>query len=32
MSQLLADGGVDRRVRGEENASDHAPVWIALDL
>ena len=32
MSQILADGGVDRRVRGEENASDHAPVWIALDL
>jgi hypothetical protein len=32
MSQILADGGVDRRVRGEENASDHAPVWIVLDL
>jgi exodeoxyribonuclease-3 len=32
MSQLLADGGIDRWVRGEDNASDHAPVWIALDL
>src|SRR6202035_1835819 len=32
IAQLLADGGVDRRVRGEENASDHAPVWIVLDL
>jgi exodeoxyribonuclease-3 len=31
MSERLADGGVDRWVRGEENASDHAPVWIALD-
>jgi exodeoxyribonuclease-3 len=26
------DGGVDRGVRGEENASDHAPAWIVLDL
>jgi exodeoxyribonuclease-3 len=26
----LADGGVDRWVRGEENASDHAPAWIVL--
>jgi hypothetical protein len=26
------DGGVDRWVRGETNASDHAPVWIMLDL
>lgn len=25
------DGGVDRWVRGEENASDHAPAWIVLD-
>src|SRR5262245_9797710 len=24
-------GGVDRWVRGEENASDHAPAWIVLD-
>lgn len=28
----LADGGVDRWVRGEENASDHAPAWIELDV
>ena len=28
----LLDGGVDRWVRGEENASDHAPAWIVLDL
>ena len=26
----LIDGGVDRSARGKENASDHAPVWIAL--
>ena len=27
----LVLGGVDRWVRGEENASDHAPAWIVLD-
>jgi hypothetical protein len=27
-----ADGGVDRWARGQENASDHAPTWIMLDL
>jgi len=32
LSERLVDGGVDRWVRGEENASDHAPVWITLDL
>jgi exodeoxyribonuclease-3 len=32
LRERLADGGVDRWVRGEENASDHAPVWIVLDL
>ncbi len=26
----LADAGVARAVRGRENASDHAPVWIEL--
>lgn len=26
----LLNGGVDRWVRGEENASDHAPAWINL--
>jgi exodeoxyribonuclease-3 len=28
----LVDGGVNRRVRAEPNASDHAPAWIVLDL
>ena len=32
ISGRLIDGGVDRWVRGEENASDHAPAWIQLDL
>lgn len=27
----LVDGGVDRWVRAEENASDHAPAWIVLE-
>jgi exodeoxyribonuclease III len=27
----LRGAGVDRRVRGREGASDHAPVWIELD-
>lgn len=30
LSARLTDGGVDRWVRGEENASDHAPAWIEL--
>ncbi|MEP6539870.1 MAG: exodeoxyribonuclease III [Bryobacteraceae bacterium] len=32
LRERLLDGGVDRWVRGEENASDHAPAWITLDL
>jgi exodeoxyribonuclease-3 len=32
ISQRLVNGGVDRWVRGEENASDHAPAWVTLDL
>jgi exodeoxyribonuclease III len=32
MSLRLVGGGVDRWVRGKVNASDHAPVWILLDL
>jgi exodeoxyribonuclease-3 len=32
MSERLVHGTVDRWVRGEENASDHAPAWIVLDL
>jgi exodeoxyribonuclease-3 len=27
----LVAAGVDRDVRGKDNASDHAPVWIELD-
>jgi exodeoxyribonuclease-3 len=26
----LQRAGVDRHVRGRDNASDHAPVWIEL--
>jgi len=29
-NERLVHGGVDRWVRGEENASDHAPAWIVL--
>jgi exodeoxyribonuclease-3 len=32
LSDRLVDGGVDRWARGQENASDHAPAWIVLDL
>ena len=32
LRERLMDGGVDKWVRGEENASDHAPAWIVLDL
>ena len=32
VSRSLDDAGVDRWVRGEENASDHAPVWVTLNL
>lgn len=31
LSGHLIDAGVDRWVRGEDHASDHAPAWIALD-
>ena len=30
MSTQLAASGIDRAIRGEDNASDHAPVWIEL--
>ncbi|MDX2150441.1 MAG: exodeoxyribonuclease III [Bryobacteraceae bacterium] len=30
VAERLAEGGVDRWVRGEENASDHAPAWVRL--
>jgi exodeoxyribonuclease III len=29
-AQHLVDAGVDRQVRGRENASDHAPAWVML--
>ncbi|MGA9527941.1 MAG: exodeoxyribonuclease III [Terriglobales bacterium] len=32
LADRLVDGGVDRWVRGQENASDHAPTWITLNL
>ncbi|MFL6451353.1 MAG: exodeoxyribonuclease III [Bryobacteraceae bacterium] len=32
IADRLIDSGVDRWVRGEENASDHAPAWALLDL
>jgi len=30
--ERLVDAGVDREVRGRESASDHAPVWVTLDV
>ena len=30
LAERLAAAGVDRDVRGRENASDHAPTWIVL--
>ena len=30
LAAKLADAGVDRAVRGEPGASDHAPVWVEL--
>ena len=32
LAPLLVDANVDREVRGRAGASDHAPVWIELDL
>jgi exodeoxyribonuclease-3 len=32
LAPRLTGGGVDRWVRGEPNASDHAPAWIELDI
>jgi len=31
LAPCLLDAGVDRWVRGQEKASDHAPAWITLD-
>jgi exodeoxyribonuclease-3 len=30
LADRLQDAGVDRAVRGKDNASDHAPVWVVL--
>jgi exodeoxyribonuclease-3 len=30
LAKRLVDAGVDRDVRGEPNASDHAPAWVVL--
>ena len=30
MAERLVDAGVDRAVRGQPNASDHAPAWVRL--
>ena len=32
LAPRLVAAGVDRDIRGEEGASDHAPVWIELDM
>jgi exodeoxyribonuclease III len=32
LAPRLVDAGVHRWVRGQPNASDHAPVWITLDV
>jgi exodeoxyribonuclease III len=32
LAPALVAAGVDRWVRGEEHASDHAPTWVQLDL
>ena len=32
LARKLKAADVDREVRGEEGASDHAPVWIELDV
>ncbi|TZF91146.1 exodeoxyribonuclease III [Cognatilysobacter lacus] len=31
LAPLLRDAGVDRWVRGQPGASDHAPTWVELD-
>jgi exodeoxyribonuclease-3 len=32
IADRLVNGGVDRWMRGEEDASDHAPAWIEIDI
>lgn len=31
LAPRLQDAGVDRWVRGQEHASDHAPTWVLLE-
>lgn len=31
LNERVVSGGIDRWVRGEPNASDHAPAWVVLD-
>jgi len=31
LAPRLTDAGVDKSVRGQEGASDHAPAWVQLD-
>ncbi|TIP37687.1 MAG: exodeoxyribonuclease III, partial [Mesorhizobium sp.] len=30
LARKLKAAGIDREVRGQDNASDHAPVWVQL--
>ncbi|TIP33282.1 MAG: exodeoxyribonuclease III, partial [Mesorhizobium sp.] len=30
LARRLEAAGIDREVRGQDNASDHAPVWVQL--
>jgi exodeoxyribonuclease III len=30
LAPRLQKAGVDRKVRGEDGASDHAPAWVVL--
>ncbi len=30
LAKRVADAGVDKAIRGEEGASDHAPAWVVL--
>jgi exodeoxyribonuclease-3 len=32
LAPRLLDAGVDRWVRGEPHASDHAPTWVELEM
>ena len=32
LAKKLQDAGVDKWVRGEPHASDHAPTWVTLKL